>query len=141
MMMLRATNYSMEFEPTQRATLLEDEKQNMIDEDIDPRGEEEEDEEGEENADDKIFKKPWPVKLRKKRFFNDETRTVRGFALRKLEESSKVEKARTDLIKQRQQQVNIYRTYRRGDFPDIKLSVSDIITPLKIIVKVSMFCG
>lgn len=126
----------MEFEPTQRASLLEVEKQHILDEDIDTRDDEEE---GEENPDDKLFKKPWPVKLRKKRFFSDETRSVRGFALRKLEESSKVEKARTDFIKQKQQQVNIYRTYRRGDFPDIKLSVSDIITPLKTLVKVSIF--
>lgn len=132
-MLLRATNYDMEFEPTQRPELLEAEKHDFLDRVIDVADENE----NNSDPDSGVFKKPWPVKARKVRFFTDQTKDDRRFAMRKLEQSTKVEKDRRDSIKQRQKEVNIYRRYRQGDFPDIKLTVSDLITPLRVLVKVS----
>ncbi|GJQ83173.1 hypothetical protein Trydic_g18200 [Trypoxylus dichotomus] len=130
----RATNYDMEFEPTQVPSLLEAERQDIMSRDVEDE-EDGEDIEESDNSDDKIFKKPWPVKMKKIRFHSDHTRSVRNFALRKMEQNSKVERERKDSIKQKRQEVNIYRSYRKGDFPDIKLTVCDLIIPLKILVK------
>lgn len=129
---LRATVDEMEFKPTQRMDALDAEKWDIIDRDIEAPEEE-------RDPDEQIFKKPQPVKAWKKRFHKDETKSSRRFALRELEQSNKAERQRKDTIKQRQQEVNIFRSYRKGDFPDITLSTSDLITPLKMLVKVSLF--
>lgn len=77
----------------------------------------------------------------KYRFFKDRDRVSRHFAHQEVKKASKREQARRDLAKQKERGVTFYRQYKRGDFPDIQIDYKDVLLPLQVLAKVTLFCA
>lgn len=100
------------------------------------------DESNEADSDSGVFKNPnftqVSTKYRSKyRFLKDKSMISRHFAYEQVKKNVAHEKLRKDLAKQKEKGVRFYRSYRRGDFPDIQITLSDIVLPLQALAKVS----
>lgn len=90
------------------------------------------------------FKNPNTVNLsqkyhHRKRFLEDKKKISREFA--HIEIKKKVVKThqRIESAKEREKKVTIYRSYRRGDFPDIQITLSSILKPLQMLALVNIY--
>lgn len=93
------------------------------------------------NSDDGIFKRPSQVTSKTRymlgRRFGNTVNAGRHFANLEIKKSIKAEEQRKDKIKQQEQNVTICRKYRRGDYPDIEITLSSVLLPLQMLAKVS----
>lgn len=113
---VRATQQSLAFEPTQ------------VEKNVD--------------VDQQEFKDPNQLqlsqryKMNKYRFYKDREKVSRHFALQEVKKASKREQERRDLAKEKERGVTFYRQYKRGDFPDVQIELKDVLLPLQILAKV-----
>lgn len=81
------------------------------------------------NSDDEI------LKLRK-RFIKDKSAAQsRFFARKQIEKKSREEEMRRELSAKRLNRVEKYRVYRIGDFPDIQIKFAELIAPLQALAQ------
>ncbi|XP_050298315.1 DNA-dependent protein kinase catalytic subunit-like isoform X2 [Anthonomus grandis grandis] len=73
-------------------------------------------------------------KLPKRRFLRDKVKIAAGFAHLAVEEKIKKFTKRYEEVKEREKKVTIYRSYRKGDFPDIQIALDSLIKPLQMLV-------
>lgn len=114
---IRATQQSLSFEPTQ----IENESIVVSQEFKDPNK----------------LQLSEKYKMSKYRFLKDKDKVSRQFALWQVKKASNREQARRDLAKQKERGVTFYRQYKKGDFPDIQIETKDVLLPLQILAKVS----
>lgn len=91
---------------------------------------------------DETFKDPNKIDLSEKykktrRFQKDRSKISRHFAYEEVKKATKREAVRKNLEKEKEQGVTFYRKYRNGDFPDIQITLGDVLLPLQVLSKVS----
>lgn len=126
---LRATQRSLEFEKTKDASIGRISSSLMVGDFVGSEGE------GEEG-----FKDPNRLELSmryKRRFCKDRNEMSRSFARLEVKKSESREKRREELREEREKGVKFLRRYRKGDFPDIGVTLADIVLPLQILAKVT----
>lgn len=74
--------------------------------------------------------------VRGRRFLKDKSKISRHCAYQEVKKSIKAEELRKDKVRQSEHNVNIYRKYRIGDYPDIEITLASVITPLQMLAKV-----
>ncbi|XP_030758783.1 DNA-dependent protein kinase catalytic subunit-like [Sitophilus oryzae] len=93
---------------------------------------------GENN--DRAFLNPNAVKLSdkyklpKRRFIRDKSKISTDFANRAVKEQIRKTIKRTESVKERESRVTIYRSYRKGDLPDIQITLGSMIKPLQMLI-------
>lgn len=120
------TNAPLEFEPTKPATLSEQIASVL--------------EERNSTLMFNAFKDPNTVVLsdsyRRRRFHKDKSKISRDFAFREVEKVDYRNKLRKDVAVEKERGVVIYRKYRIGEFPDIEISLGEVVRPLQMLAKV-----
>lgn len=96
-------------------------------------------------TDETTFKNPNSVNLsqryrQRKRFLEDKKKISREFAHYETKKKIVKTQKRVELAKEREKSVSIYRNYRKGDFPDIQITLSAVLTPLQMLAMVSILC-
>lgn len=91
-----------------------------------------------------MFKNPNSLNLSKKyryrkRFLEDKKKISRQFAHYEIKKKIQKSEKRIEMAKEREKKVAIYRSYRKGDFPDIQIALSAVLTPLQMLALVSIF--
>ncbi|KAJ8958549.1 hypothetical protein NQ314_006388 [Rhamnusium bicolor] len=72
-------------------------------------------------------------RLPRRRFLKDKSKISISHAHYEVKKKVKQVQQRIDLAKEREKQVNIYRNYRKGDFPDIQILLSSVLKPLQML--------
>ncbi|CAG9767394.1 unnamed protein product [Ceutorhynchus assimilis] len=72
-------------------------------------------------------------KLPKRRFLKDKAKISAGFAHSAVAEKIQKVSKRYDAAKEQEKKVTIYRSYRKGDFPDIQISLGSLVKPLQML--------
>ncbi|KAJ8918257.1 hypothetical protein NQ315_014127 [Exocentrus adspersus] len=72
-------------------------------------------------------------RLPKRRFLRDKSKISISFAHHETKKRVKKAESRISLAKEREKKVTLYRSYRKGDFPDIQILLSSILTPLQML--------
>ncbi|XP_056648968.1 DNA-dependent protein kinase catalytic subunit-like isoform X1 [Diorhabda sublineata] len=72
-------------------------------------------------------------KVQKRRFLKDKSEISRLMAHRETNKRIEEEKARKESDSERERKITIYRSYRKGDFPDIQIPLSALLKPLQIL--------
>lgn len=76
-------------------------------------------------------------RLPKRRFLKDKSKiSIISAHYETKKQIKKIEK-RKDLAREREKKVTIYRSYRKGDFPDIQILLSSVLEPLQVLSLVS----
>ncbi|KAH1016070.1 hypothetical protein HUJ04_007350, partial [Dendroctonus ponderosae] len=73
-------------------------------------------------------------KLPKKRFLKDKAKISATFANKAISQRRENTKKRQDALKERDNKVTSYRSYRKGDFPDIQIKLGFLLKPLQMLV-------
>lgn len=130
---LRQTQVSLEFAPTQNSQDQQLKSFTSLDSSL-----------AAGLVDDGGFKNPNAMNLSQKyrqrrRFLDDKAKISKQFA--HFETKKKIVKTqkRFELAKEREKKVAIYRSYRKGDFPDVQIALSAVLTPLQMLALVSPF--
>lgn len=99
---------------------------------------------GSRNEIDSNFKNPNKVDALNKykyrrRFLKDKTKISAGVMNYEIGKMVKASKNRVISAKLRDQKINVYREYRKGDFPDIQISLTSVLIPLKMLSLVNIY--
>lgn len=75
-------------------------------------------------------------KYRKRRFHKDRSKISRHFAYEEVKKAGERDTMRKNLAKEKERGVTFYRKYRSGDFPDIEITLGDVLLPLQMLSNV-----
>ncbi|KAJ3652171.1 hypothetical protein Zmor_018159 [Zophobas morio] len=67
----------------------------------------------------------------KRRFPRDKSQIRSYFAEQEVRKSVQKTEQRKDLVEEREYKVVIYRSYKKGDFPDVQITLQDVLEPLQ----------
>lgn len=73
----------------------------------------------------------------RKKFINDKERISKRYAAINVRRADERKRMQADRVKKREAQVNMSRSYRTGDLPDIEITFKDVIGPLQELSKVN----
>lgn len=76
----------------------------------------------------------------RKRFLKDKTKISINMAHAETNKKIKKGQERVESALEREKKVTIYRSYRRGDFPDIQIDLSAVLKPLQMLALVRKMC-
>ncbi|XP_070783882.1 DNA-dependent protein kinase catalytic subunit [Enoplosus armatus] len=71
----------------------------------------------------------------RRRFLKDQEKVSLNFAQREIRQQKQKKEDKADQRLRKEAQVTLYRNYRVGDFPDIQISYSSLITPLQALAQ------
>lgn len=139
---LRATQSYYAFQPTAASVSLDDNKPHLyrtsslsVSLDADQP----------QSVQNNVFKDPnlvLPDKYSRfgKRFLRDSGKVSAHMANVVVKGMIRGDQQRKERVKKQEASVTIYRKYRIGDFPDIEIPLSSLLTPLQILARVSTIC-
>ncbi|CAK6951979.1 LOW QUALITY PROTEIN: DNA-dependent protein kinase catalytic subunit [Scomber scombrus] len=71
----------------------------------------------------------------RRRFLKDQEKVSFGFARKEVQKQRQMKEQKADQRLRKEAQVTLYRNYRVGDFPDIQIPYSNLITPLQALAQ------
>ncbi|XP_024136141.1 DNA-dependent protein kinase catalytic subunit isoform X1 [Oryzias melastigma] len=71
----------------------------------------------------------------RRRFLKDQEKVSLGFAQKEIQQQRQKKEEKADQRLRKEAQVTLYRSYRVGDFPDIQIPFSSLITPLQALAQ------
>lgn len=76
----------------------------------------------------------YKYKIPKRRFLKDKGKTQQYFAQQAVQKNVKLAQQRKDMAKEQEHKVVIYRQYRKGDLPDVQITLKSLLVPLQNLV-------
>lgn len=71
----------------------------------------------------------------RRRFLKDQEKTSLNYAQKEIQQQRQKKEEKAEQRLRKEAQVTLYRSYRVGDFPDIQISYSSLITPLQALAQ------
>ncbi|XP_044259527.1 DNA-dependent protein kinase catalytic subunit-like [Tribolium madens] len=125
---LRQTQTSLEFTPTQSVRSKQFSQYTMSESSLFIKTDE-----------DKTFINPnsinlsYKYRIPKRRFLRDKSKVQNYFAQQQVKKSIDKIEQRKDFAKERENKVTIYRSYRKGDLPDVQITLQAVLEPLQVL--------
>ncbi|XP_008199943.2 DNA-dependent protein kinase catalytic subunit [Tribolium castaneum] len=125
---LRQTQTSLEFAPTQVVRSKQFSQYTMSESSLFIKPEEEK-----SFVDPNSINLSYKYRIPKRRFLKDKAKVHSYFAQQQVKKSSEKIEKRKEFAKERENKVTIYRSYRKGDLPDVQITLQAVLEPLQIL--------